>query len=101
MIVRYIYLPHTVCRVFTDRVCLFTDLTDSDRVGTQKACTVARVEIMSFAGYVEAGAATTSTHLSLGNGLEENTLVGLSRVYETTRESSSALTATSQPSPPQ
>ena len=28
---------------------------------------------MPFAGYDEAEAATTSTHLSLGSGLEENT----------------------------
>ena len=46
---------------------------DYDRVATQEVGTVATVETMPFAGHDEVEAATSSTHLSLGSGLEVNT----------------------------
>ena len=60
-------------RVYTDRVCVFTDSPDSDRVVTREAGTVATVKKSPFAGYDEVETTTSSTHLSLGSGLEENT----------------------------
>ena len=60
-------------RVYTCRVCVFTNSPDSDRVVTQEVGTAATEETMIFAGYDEAEAATPSTHLSLDSGLEANT----------------------------
>jgi hypothetical protein len=47
---------------------------DSDRAFSQVVlAAVATVETMPFAGYDEDGAATSSSNMSLGSGLEVNT----------------------------
>ena len=58
-------------RVYTERV--FTGPSDSDLVVTHGADTAATVETMPYAWRDEVEAAASSTHLSLGSGLEENT----------------------------
>ena len=61
-------------RVYTDRVCVLTDALDSDWTFSKVVLTaVATVETMPFAGHDEAGAATSSSHMSLGSGLDVNT----------------------------
>ena len=66
-------------RVYTDRVCVFTDSPDFDRVVTQEAGTVATVETMPFAGFMRPRRPRPGHTFRLVAGPRRTPLVGLSR----------------------